>query len=236
MPGPTTRPDDVVDRVACLRLLLVDDHEVVRAGLTAALGQDPGIDIVGSVDNGADAVAMARRERPDVAIVDMRLPDMPGPQLCRRLRATVPDLSVIVLSTYLSEDAVREALEAGASAYVTKSAGLAELRNALARARDGTAAPDGVSPTVRRLRRLVREREGGDLPDAPTPQQSRVLELLAAGLTYAEVARRLVISESTVRFHVQRLKLRLGTSSRTELVVRAVRAGYLSMPEDEAGW
>jgi DNA-binding NarL/FixJ family response regulator len=231
MPG-LSPPRDELDGVAQLRLMLVDDHEVVRAGLSAALGGDPGVSVVASVGNAAEAIERARRERPDVAIVDMRLPDLSGPLLCRRLRAALPAMSVVMLSSYLSEDAVREAMEAGAAAYVTKAAGLAELRHALTEAMAGPGHRDGVSQIVRRMRQLVRERQADE--DAPTPQQTRVLELMARGLTYSEIAERLVISESTVRFHVQRLKLKLGTSSRTELVVCAVRAGYLTLPEDEA--
>jgi DNA-binding NarL/FixJ family response regulator len=227
-----TRHDDGVDQVGCLRLLVVDDHEVVRAGLASTLSQDPGLRVVGSAGSGAEAVELAGRERPDVAIVDMRLPDMPGPLLCRRLRERLPSVSVVVLSSYLSEDAVREAIAAGASAYVTKAAGLSELRRVLAETvRDG-GPPGGVSQIVRRQRDLDEARARDD---APTPRQARVLELVAQGLTYAEVAERLVISESTVRFHVQRLKLKLGTNSRTELVLRAVRSGFIAGPEDEGG-
>lgn len=223
--------DGAVEQVGCLRLLVVDDHEVVRAGLAAALNQGPGLQVVGSAGSGAEAMTLAARERPDVAILDMRLPDLSGTELCRRLRDDSPALSVVMLSSYLSEDAVREAIAAGASAYVTKAAGLSELRRVLEETRDG-GARDGVSQIVRRLRELDRARVGDD---GPTPQQARVLELVAQGLTYAEVAGRLMISESTVRFHVQRLKLKLGTNSRAELLMRAVRAGYIAGPEDEGG-
>jgi DNA-binding NarL/FixJ family response regulator len=225
------RPDGAVEDVGCLRVLVVDDHEVVRAGLAAALSQDPGLRVVGSAGTGAEALDLAARERPDVAILDMRLPDLSGTELCRRLRDSSPTVSVVMLSSYLSEDAVREAIAAGATAYVTKAAGLSELRRVLGETRDG-GAPDGVSQIVRRLRELD---EGRVADDAPTPQQARVLELVAQGLTYAAVADRLVISESTVRFHVQRLKLKLGTNSRAELLMRAVRAGYIAGPEDAGG-
>ena len=218
------------DQIGCLRLIVVDDHEVVRAGLAAVLSEDPGIRVVGSAGSGAEALEVAGRERPHAAILDMRLPDMSGPRLCQRLRESLPSVSVLMLSSYLSEDAVREAVAAGACAYVTKAAGLAELRRVLWEiVRDGGAS-GGVTQIVRRLRELDQARAA---EDALTPQQARVIELVARGLTYAEVARRLVISESTVRFHVQRLKLKLGTNSRTELLVRAVRAGLVAGPEDE---
>jgi DNA-binding NarL/FixJ family response regulator len=213
-------------------VLIVDDHEVVRAGLAGALSQDPRYRVVAMAGSGQEALELARQERPDVAVVDLRLPDLPGTELCRQLRSAVPDIPVILLSSYLSEETVRDAVAAGATGYVTKSAGLHELRRALDEVTGPAEQPRSVSQIVRRLDELSEARAD---TEAPTPQQARVLELVAQGLTYADVAQRLVISESTVRFHVQRLKIKLGTNSRTELVVRAVRAGFIVVPGDEAG-
>jgi DNA-binding NarL/FixJ family response regulator len=226
-----THPDRA-DPAGRVQVLVVDDHEVVRAGLAGALGQDDRYQVVALAANGREALELARRDQPDVAVVDLRLPDLTGIELCRQLRTAVPATSVILLSSYLAEDTVREAMAAGAAAYVTKSAGLHELRRALDEVSGPSDEPRSVSQIVRRMEELSETRAA---TDAPTPAQTRVLELLAQGLTYAEVARRLVISEATVRFHVQRLKVKLGTSSRTELVVRAVRAGFIVVPEDEAG-
>ena len=214
------------------RLLVVDDHEVVRAGLAAALSQDPALEVCGCAQSGREALELLGRLRPDVAVVDMRLPDMSGDDLCRRLRARVPGLAVVVLSSYLTEPAVREAVEAGAAGYVTKAAGLAELRAAIGEAAAGTRRPASVSQIMRRLEEVVDDRDGVGVP---TPQQGRVLALAAEGLTYSEMARRLSISESTVRFHIQKMKVKLGARSRTELVVRAVRAGLVVTPDDEGG-
>jgi len=140
----TTGRDEDIDQIDRVRELIVDDHEVVHAGLAAALSQDPGLRVVALAASGAEAGELANRERPDVAIIDMRLPDVPGPELCRRLRTTLPAMPVVVLSSYLSEDAVREAMAAGASAYVIKSAGLSELRRR-SRKRSGRAPPRRVS-------------------------------------------------------------------------------------------
>lgn len=220
------------DAVAPLRLLVVDDHEVVRAGLTAALTADPSVQVVGVAATGQEAMQLVRGSSPDVAVVDLRLPDMSGDELCRRLRDLRPGLAVVVLSTYLTEAAVRDALRAGASAYVTKAAGLAELRAAIGEAAvGGQGRRASASQILRRLERVVGDR---DEPRTLTPQQARVLELAAEGMTYAEIARRLVVSESTVRFHIQKLKVKLGARSRTELVVRAVRDGLVTRPDDEA--
>lgn len=217
-----------------LRLLIVDDHEVVREGLMAALSQDTRFTLVGGASSAAEAVDLARRERPDVAIVDMHLPDVPGHELCRQLRGLLRDITVIALSSYLTEEAVRNAVRAGASAYVTKAAGLQELRAVLDEvcASGGRPLPDALNVTqiVRRLEQLVQARSD---TSTPTPQQARVLQLAAEGLTYGEIAKRLMISESTVRFHIQKLKLKFETNSKTELVARAIRSGLIVAPDDE---
>lgn len=216
----------------CRRLIVVDDHEVVREGLVAVLAQEPGLELVGTASTGREAVDLARRVRPDVAILDLRLPDVPGDELCRELTALLPDLTVIVLSSYLTEESVRAAIGAGAAAYVTKAAGIGELRAALARTAPGAARPSlTVSQIVGRLARFVAERADGD---APTPQQARVLQLASEGLTYREIAKRLVVSEATVRFHIQNLKLKYGASSKTDLIVRAIHRGLVTPEGDDA--
>lgn len=216
------------------RLLTVDDHEVVHEGLAATLSQDPRFDLVGAASTGNEALQLAERLQPDVAIVDMRLPDVAGDQLCRQLGTVAPAVVTIVLSAYLTEENVRKALQAGASAYVTKAAGLPELRKVLddicVQQGSPTTGPS-VSQIVKRLEHLVEARSDSS---ALTPQQVRVLELAAEGLTYGEIAERLIISTSTVRFHIQNLKVKFETSSKTEVIVRAIRTGIISAPEDEA--
>jgi DNA-binding NarL/FixJ family response regulator len=232
---PSSRTDQAVTDAKPLRLLIVDDHEVVREGLMAALARDERFTLVGGASNAEDAVALARRERPDVAIVDMHLPDVPGHELCRQLRTLLRDITVIALSSYLTEEAVRNAIRGGASAYVTKAAGLQELRSVLDEVccRSGSRSDEALNVTqiVRRLEQLVESRSD---TSAPTPQQARVLQLAAEGLTYGEIAKRLLISESTVRFHIQKLKLKFETNSKTELVARAIRSGLIAAADDES--
>jgi DNA-binding NarL/FixJ family response regulator len=210
-----------------LKLLIVDDHEVVREGLAAALGEDPRFEIVGSVGDGRSTLERARRTLPDVILLDLRLPDVDGIALCRRLRKSFPGAAVVVLSTYLSEGTVRSALEAGASAYVTKAAGLPELKAALERvANRGPATADETAPQiVEYLHRLVSSRIDAS---QPTPQQGMVLELAAQGLTNREIGSRLYISESTVRFHIQKLKEKVGAHTKTELIAKSIRSGMIS--------
>lgn len=213
-----------------MRLLVVDDHEVVREGLASALSADGRFEIVGAVASAGAALEAARRTAPDVALVDLRLPDMMGDALCRELRARFPATAVVVLSSYISEDTVRATMEAGATAYVAKAAGLSELRATLDRVVGGTA-EGGERPIVAQLLDLVARRAHDELI---TPQQERVLELAADGLTYREIGGRLYISESTVRFHMQKLKVKLGARSKTDLIAKAIRSGLIA-PADDRG-
>ncbi len=210
-------------RGAPIRLLIVDDHEIVREGLVAALEADERFDVVAATGSAAEALAALRRVRPDVAIVDLRLPDMPGDELCRALRDRLPDTPVVMLSSYASEDTVRAAMDAGASAYLSKSTGLADLRAVLDRVlADGS---DAEPQIVEQLHRLLVRRDD----DArPTPRQERVLDLAAEGLTYHEIGELLFISESTVRFHMQKLKAKFGARTKTDLIAKAIRAGVIA--------
>jgi DNA-binding NarL/FixJ family response regulator len=213
-----------------VRVCVVDDHEIVREGLRRALPNDPQIEVVGEAASGAEALREARRTLPDVMLVDFRLPDMTGDELCRRIRSGFPSTKVVMLTTYLSEDVVRRSLDAGAAGFVTKAAGLDELRDALGKLGDDTAVFDGgASAIVQRLHNANAEQT----PRRPlTPQQERVLELAAHGLTYGEISGRLHISESTVRFHIQSLKERLGVRTKTELIATAIRAALISPDSD----
>jgi DNA-binding NarL/FixJ family response regulator len=216
-----------------VRVLIVDDHEVVRNGIVASLRASPRYRIVGAAGTGAEAVSLARRVRPDVAIVDLRLPDMTGETVCRQLIADTPGIAVVMLTTYLSDDTVRSAQAAGAAAYVTKAAGIAVLKETLEEIGSGaqsSLSSDSAPVIVHRLDRLASGRAAGHLT---TPHQRRVLALAAAGLTNGQIGQRLNISESTVRFHIQKLKRIFSVPSRTALVVRAVQDGVIAPgPED----
>ncbi|HET9103534.1 MAG TPA: response regulator transcription factor [Solirubrobacteraceae bacterium] len=216
-----------------VRVIIVDDHELVREGVRASLARAPGIEVVGEASTGREAQRRMRQTLPDVALIDLRLPDMRGEDLTRELTRDFPGTSVIILSTYLSEETVRGALQAGASAYVTKSAGLTELLSAIERVRGrdaGVTASSGPQ-IVKQLHALVNERMAGT---TPTPQQERVLELAAQGFTNHEIGDRLFISESTVRFHVQKLKAKFEARTKTELIAKAIRTGFIA-PAGEAG-
>ena len=208
------------------RVLVVDDHEVVREGLMATLTLH-GYSVVGAASTAAEAVAAARSTRPDIALVDIRLPDLSGDRLCPLLKEAVPGISLIILTTYLSEEIVRRSLAAGAAEYVTKAAGLPELLAALDRVRSEgqTGKPQHAPEIVRQLYDVTARR----LQAVPlTPQQESVLELAAQGLTNDEIGRRLFITESTVRFHLGKLREAFDARSKTELVAKAIRTGAIS--------
>jgi DNA-binding NarL/FixJ family response regulator len=216
-----------------MRIMIADDHEIVREGVRVSLSRDERIEIVGEAASGKEALRCVRRCLPDIALVDLRLPDMRGEDLCREFRRDFPGTAVIILSTYLSEETVRGALEAGAAGYVTKAAGLQELIATIERVMEGERAPGATTgpQIVKQLHELVADRMAGV---TPTPQQERVLELAAQGFTNNEIGARLFISESTVRFHVQKLKGKFAARTKTELIAKAIRSGFIA-PAGEAG-
>jgi DNA-binding NarL/FixJ family response regulator len=221
------------------RLLVIDDHEVVREGLQAALSAMPSVELVGAAATGAEGLQLARRTIPEIVVADFRLPDMPGDELCARLVALLPSVAVVMLTTYASEDIVRRVVASGASRFVTKASGLSELRRAIESVLRGEPRPaGGGAAIVERLERVVADPAMATL----TARQEGVLELAAAGLTYGQIAERLIISESTVRFHIQALKTKLGTKTKTELITTAIRLALIDpvgsdgpLPDDRPG-
>ncbi|PYE12452.1 LuxR family two component transcriptional regulator [Williamsia limnetica] len=214
-----------------MRVFIVDDHEIVREGLRTVLQKDADIEVVGEAGTGAEALDRIKQTQPNAAVVDYRLPDTTGDQLCRQILETSPATAVIILTTYLNEEVVRQSLAAGAVAFVTKASGLDELRKALreiATTEPGTRPASTASIVHRLFAAESSQQAGGGGGKSLTPRQIRVLELVAEGLTYSEIAQKLSISQSTVRFHVQALKERVGARTKTELVATAIRAALIS--------
>jgi DNA-binding NarL/FixJ family response regulator len=216
-----------------MRLMIVDDHEVVREGLVATLGAVERLTVIGAFSTGTDALALLQRQTPDVALIDLRLPDISGDELCRAVLAVSPATAVVMLSSYLSEEMVRSSLRAGAAAYVTKSAGIGKLIDVLEQLR---AAPDIRVPVhrapqlVKQLDRLVAERQGAL---RISPRARRILELAAEGLTNRAIGEQLFVSESAVRFHMQKLKDRFDAHTRAELVARSIHLGVIAPAPDD---
>jgi two-component system NarL family response regulator len=202
-----------------VNILIVDDHEIVRAGLISSLTNDR-FRVVAAVGCGNEALAFAKSEVIDLAILDLRLPDMSGRELASHLRSQQPEIKIIILSTYLSENLVRASLKAGADAFVAKAAGIDELRQTLDRVLEGSSQKESPEDTVQRQR-------SGDI--MLTPQQERVLMLAAQGLIDRAIASRLHLSEATVRFHMQRLREILGARSKGHLIAEAIRRELITV-------
>jgi DNA-binding NarL/FixJ family response regulator len=213
-----------------IRVLLADDQRVVRDGLVLLLGLLPQVEVVGTAADGEEAVARATALRPDVVLMDLRMPRCDGVQATRRLREQVPQTRIIVLTTYADDRSVLEALRAGARGYLTKDAGAEEISQALRQVVDGHAV---IDPAVQHhlvdaIAVAPADPVAPQLPDGLTPREAEVLALIAEGLSNAEIATRLVVSEATVKTHVNHLLAKIGARGRAQAVTYAYRNGVAS--------
>ena len=213
-----------------VKLLLVDDHEVVRTGLRMLLENQPNILIVGEANTGLQALDMAVTLKPDVVIMDLTLPDISGIEATRRLKQLRPDLPVVALTIHEDEQYFFEMLQAGASAYVPKRAAPEDLLNAIQAVQRGEVY---IYPTLAKL--LVadfisRAGEGTNKAtvDGLTPREQEVLSVLAEGLSNEDIAERLAISRHTVARHRENLMKKLNLHSRSEIVKYAIRKGLIN--------
>ncbi|MET8626535.1 response regulator transcription factor [Kitasatospora sp. NPDC004669] len=224
------------------RVLVADDQTVVREGIVMLLGLLPGIEVVGAAADGEEAVALVERHHPDVVLMDLRMPRVDGVEATRRIRAAHPETEVVVLTTYADDDSLFPALQAGARGYLTKDAGGEEIAKAIADVRAGAA---GLSPQVQRrlLERLSEKpaqpapaaerpaaRPGG-LPDGLTVREAEVLALIAEGLSNAEIAQRLFVSQATVKTHINNLFAKTAVRDRAQAVAYAFRHGITGMQQ-----
>ena len=204
-------------------MLVVDDHEVVREGLRAFLELQDGIEVAGEATDGEEAIAVAERLDPDVVLMDLVMPKLDGLAAMRELRERVPRARVIVLTSFLDDDKLLPALRAGAAGYLLKNAPPPELARAVRAAHAGEALLDPVVAA-----RLVETLAGdGDPLDRLTPREREVLELIGRGFPNKRIARRLEVSEKTVKTHVGHVLAKLGVTDRTQAAVVAVRAGLV---------
>jgi DNA-binding NarL/FixJ family response regulator len=215
-------------------VIAADDQWVVREGLAMLLGLLPGVEVVGTAADGEQVLALAASSRPDVVLMDLRMPRCDGVEATRLLAEQQPEVKVIVLTTYADDRSVMDALRAGARGYLTKDAGAADIRQALERVVSGQAV---VDPAV--AHHLVDAIAAGpaaarrarpQLPDELTPREAEVLALIAAGLSNAEIAGRLVVSEATVKSHINHLLAKTGARDRAQAVSYAYRHGLAARP------
>ncbi|TQF05154.1 response regulator transcription factor [Kitasatospora acidiphila] len=208
-----------------IRLLIVDDHPIVRDGLRGVFEGDPDFEVVGEAGNGAEGVDRALALAPDVVLMDLRMPEVGGVEAIRRLRDRAPAVRVLVLTTYDSDADVLPAVEAGATGYLLKDAPREELVRAVRAARAGQAV---LAPTVaQKLMGRMREPAPGPAAEALTERELEVLRLVAAGSTNKESARRLFISEATVKTHLLHLYAKLGVRDRAAAVAEGYERGLL---------
>ena len=200
-----------------IRILLVDDHEVVREGLRALLTRREGFQIVGQAGSVAEAIAEAQRMRPDIIVMDVRLPDGSGIEACREILESLPDTKVIILTSYADDDAVFASILAGASGYVLKQTRGRALTDAIeAVARGESLLDPGVTQKVMERLRTANERKASDPLDALNDQEHKIIELIAEGKTNKEIAAEVFLSDKTVKNYVSSILTKLNLRRRSE--------------------
>ena len=218
-----------------IRVLVVDDHEVVRRGLLAFLDCEPDIEVVGEAAGGAQALDLlasmdSEGRRPHVVVMDLQMAPIDGIESTRRVRARYDDIEVVALTSFAERERVHAALEAGASAYVLKDSDADDVASAVRAAHRGELQIDPV--VARRLMSSIREPRRDDRISELTARELDVLRLVASGEPNKQIAAELAISERTARTHVSRVLRKLGLSSRTQAALWAVREGLVEVERE----
>jgi len=211
-----------------IRLLIIDDHEMVREGLKAMLTTEPDFTIVGDAANAEQAFELIERLRPDVILLDIRLPGTSGIDVCRTVTERYPEAAVIILTTFTDESLVAQCIQAGARGFIIKDIERFDLKRSIRAVARGEAAIDSKAAVAV----LAQLRRASHVSNEPTPeplssQQIVILRLVAQGLSSREIATQLYLSENTVKGYVQEILHRLGVKNRTEAVMVAVKQGWL---------
>jgi DNA-binding NarL/FixJ family response regulator len=225
---------------ATVRVVVADDQRVVREGLVTSLSVLPGVEVVGAAADGEQAVALVGRHRPHVVLMDLRMPRLDGVEATRRILKDYPATAVVVLTTYADDDSILAALRAGALGYLTKDAGREQIARALHAAAEGQSILD---PAVRA--RLVAATgpapdaaQARPLPHGLTAREAEVLSLVAAGRTNTQIAAALVVSQSTVKTHINNIFAKTGVTDRAQAVHYAYSHGLAdpASPAASPGW
>jgi NarL family two-component system response regulator LiaR len=224
-----------------IRVLIVDDHAIVRDGIRSLLATEPNIEVVGEADNGRDAVSRAQQLQPDVILMDLMMPAMDGIEATRRIIGDRPDARILVLTSFAADDKVFPAIKAGAMGYLLKDSPSEDLVRAIHEVYRGESS---LHPKI--ARKLLQELSGALRPDPPstpelldkdlveplTEREVEVLKLVAQGRSNREIADQLVVTEGTVRAHVSNILGKLHLASRTQATLYALRKGLVSLDED----
>jgi len=221
-------PTTPVKRAGPARLVIADDHEMSRTGMRGMLASEEGLEIVGEATTGREAVSLCRRLRPDVVLMDIRMPDLDGLAATRAVKQESPGTCVIIVTMHENPEYLLEAFKAGAAGYLLKDATRAEVVGTIWQALDGDALLNPGLAT-RLLQRLATETRRAKAPQVPlTPRESEVLQLLTQGRTNRQIAGELVIAPGTAKLYVERILGKLGVSDRTQAAVRAVELGLVT--------
>ena len=206
-----------------IRIVIADDHSVVRQGLRMFLGLDPELEVVGEATDGAEALRLARELRPDVVVMDLLMPGMNGIEATAAIRRELPDTEVLALTSVLEDASVVGAVRAGAIGYLLKDTQADALCQAIKAAAAGQ-----VQLTPKAAARLMQAVSAPESPEALTERETEVLRLLAQGQSNKQIARSLHITDKTVKTHVSNILSKLGVQSRTQATLYAVRIGLVS--------
>ena len=209
-----------------IRVLITDDHGVVRQGLRMFLSLDPDIQVVGEAQDGREALAMARELKPDVVLMDLLMPVMDGLESIKAIRTELPEVEVIALTSVLEGASVTGAIRSGAIGYLLKDTDAEGLHQAIRGAAEG-----GVHLSPEAAAHLMREVRAPENPEALSDRETEVLRLLARGKANKQIASELYIEEHTVKAHVSSILMKLGVQSRTQAALHAVRTGLVSVEE-----
>ena len=211
-----------------MRIMIVDDHEIAREGLKTILAGDPDFEVVAECGSAHGLTGLTRRTRPDVVLLDARLPEISGAEACRQLLAAHPDLAVLIVSTYSDDQLVEDCIRAGARGYVVKDIERLNLKESIraVHAGGGAVSPVVAAKVLHRLR--THDELASAEPASPLSHtQLEILRLIAAGFSNREIGRRVHLSENTVKSHVQEIFRKLDVGNRVEAAVRASREGWL---------
>jgi NarL family two-component system response regulator LiaR len=213
-------------KLMSIRLLIVDDHQVVREGLKMFLALDQELEIVGEAEDGEEAVQQARELQPDIVLMDLLMPGMDGIAATQVIRDELPEVEVLALTSVLEDQSVYAAMRAGAIGYLLKDTRAKELCKAIKAAAAGQ-----VQLSPKAAMRLIREVQTPESPEPLTPREIEVLQLLAQGKSNQEISSALVIALKTVKTHVGSILSKLDVSSRTQAALYAVRTGLVSIDD-----
>lgn len=205
-----------------IRVFLLDDHEVVRRGVAALLSAEPDIEIVGEASTAREAEARIPALRPDVAVLDVRLPDGDGVTVCRNVRSQLPDLACLMLTSFADDEALFDAIMAGAAGYVLKQIHGTDLVGAVRSVASGESLLDPAS-TARMLDRLRNHSSKPDPLEALTEQERRILDLIGEGLTNRQIGERIFLAEKTVKNYVSSILTKLDMKRRTQVAALAAQ-------------